>query len=203
MDRQEPLEVVSLLDAPGLFTTFLRIPELQNYVLTLMKSAMISTNPASIPAIKNVILSDQDFNNLITDMVKNNPTLATRQKSFIDAHISLIAANHLTTFDKHVSSHQSIAPSIAHSVSDILPDISMADHNNQSHESQYDALVPKKHHGGLRERRAERRDKTVRTSPRNNATYLPRSLPTPLLPGRPAPTVVGTVKQCGIIQTTT
>lgn len=116
---------------------------------------MVSTNPAFLTAIKNAICSDQELYNLLTDMVTSNLPLKTHQKGFSDVRITLYADNHTTMFVIHVSSPQSLAPTLAQYVSVILPHLPMAYPSTQIPESDYDAQPPEKPHGGRRKLLAE------------------------------------------------
>lgn len=93
-------------------------------------------------------------------MVTTYPAFANRKKGSINARISLYVDIHQTMFDIHVSP-QSVAPSLAQSVSVILPDVSMNDLNTQSSESEeyVHARYTKTQQSGGRGRRAELRSK--------------------------------------------
>lgn len=121
---------------------------------------MVATNPVFFVTIKNSVRSDQEFNNLETDMITRNPEFATHQKGAIDARIAVYAERYPSMLGVHLS------PSVHRSVRIqcelvIQPDVPMADAHNQSTDSedkdQADDinLLP----GRRLERRAKRREK--------------------------------------------
>lgn len=70
---------------------------------------------------------DREFNNLLSDLLTNNPPFLTHKNGSIDTLTTVYAENHPSIFGVPVSPPLSVAPSVTRSVSVILPDIPMAD----------------------------------------------------------------------------
>lgn len=81
--------MVSVTGAPVITTILLRTQELNEYVLFVVNTAVVSSKLALVIKFRDAVRSGQYINTLIADMDKRIQKFVTYRKSSIETHVTV------------------------------------------------------------------------------------------------------------------